>query len=128
MSTWVASTPYAVMIPHLALTGIGLGLSIAPIAAAAINTAPAGYYGSASALVIIFRLLGMTVSVSGIAAFDQQRFNTLSSDLLAAHADLVRAGTEAITRVISETFWIAAIICLLACLPILFLKVERRMQ
>jgi MFS family permease len=128
MSTWVASTPYAVMIPHLALAGIGLGLTIAPIAAAAINTAPASHYGTASALVIIFRLLGMTVSVSGMAAFDQQRFNTLSTQLLAVNPDLVKAGTEAITLVIRETFLIAAVVCGLACLPILFLKRERRMQ
>ncbi len=127
MSTWVASTPYGSMLPHLALAGIGLGLTIAPIAAAAINTAPAAYRGSASALVIVFRLVGMTVSVSAIAAFDQQRFNYLSARLLAANPDMARAGMDAITLVIRETFLAAAVVCGLACLPILFLRSERRM-
>jgi MFS family permease len=128
MSTWVAATPYLAMIPHLALAGIGLGLTIAPIAAAAINAAPVTYRGSASALVIIFRLVGMTVSVSAIATFDQQRFNRLSVELLAASPDLVLAATQAITQVIRETFLIAAVICGLACLPILFLKSEGRIE
>jgi MFS family permease len=128
MTTWVAATPYLNMIPHLALAGIGLGLTIAPIAAAAINAAPAAYRGSASALVIIFRLVGMTVSVSAIATFDQQRFNRLSVELLAAAPDLVLAATQAITQVIRETFWVAAVVCGLACLPILFLKSEGRIE
>jgi MFS family permease len=128
MGTWVASTPYVVMIPHLALAGVGLGLTIAPIAAAAINAAPASYRGAASALVIIFRLVGMTASVSGMAAFDQQRFNTLSARLLAVDPDLVKAGMTAITTVIRETFWIAGLVCGLAFIPILLLKSERRMQ
>ncbi len=127
MGSWVSTTPYLTMIPHLALTGIGLGLTIAPIAAAAINTAPATYLGSASALVIIFRLLGMTVSVSAIAAFDQQRFNSLSTQFLAANPDMVKAGMEAITLVIRETFLAAAVVCVLASFPILFLHLERRM-
>lgn len=128
MTTWVAATPYLTMIPHLALAGIGLGLTIAPIAAAAINAAPSAYRGSASALVIIFRLVGMTVSVSAIATFDQQRFNRLSVELLAAAPDLVLAATQAITQVIRETFWIAAVVCGLACLPILFLKSEGKIE
>jgi MFS family permease len=128
MGTWTASTPYAVMIPHLALAGVGLGLTIAPIAAAAINAAPAAYRGAASALVIIFRLVGMTASISGMAAFDQQRFNHLSVQLLAVDSDMVKAWMTAITLVIRETFWIAALVCGLACIPILLLKSDRRMQ
>jgi MFS family permease len=128
MGTWVAATPYITMIPHLALAGVGLGLTIAPIAAAAINTAPDTYRGSASALVIVFRLVGMTVSVSAIAAFDQQRFNYVSAQLLAANPDMVKAAMDAITLVIRETFLAAAVVCSLACLPILFLRSERRMQ
>jgi len=127
MGTWVASTPYPAMIPHLALAGVGLGLTMAPIAAAAVNTAPATHRGSASALVIIFRLVGMTVSVSAVAAFDQQRFNFLSARLLAANPDVVKAGMDAITLVIRETFLAAALVCGLALLPILFLRLERRM-
>ena len=40
MSRWQMTTSYAAMTPDLILTGIGLGLTMAPIAAAAINTSP----------------------------------------------------------------------------------------
>jgi MFS family permease len=128
MSTWVPATPYRQMIPQLALAGIGFGLTMAPIAAAAINTASSSFRGAASAFVIIFRLIGMTVSVAGIAAFDQQRFNQLSISLLSANNDLVKAGTDAITLVIRETFLFGVLVCGLACLPILFLHSERSIE
>jgi MFS family permease len=137
MSGWQAELSggtvalYASMIPHLMLTGVGLGLTIAPLAAAGIDTAPASYRGTASALVLVFRLVGMTLSASAIAAYGQQRFNQLSADLLAAGAGLVRAGTEAITRVISETFLFSAAVCALAfcvCLLLRTLAPERTIE
>jgi MFS family permease len=128
MSTWIASTSYLSMVPQLVLAGIGFGLTLAPIAAAAINTASASFRGSASAFVIIFRLVGMTVSVASIAAFDQLRFNRLSASLLAVNNDLAKAGMDAITTVIHETFWMAVIICGLACVPILFLHSEESVK
>jgi MFS family permease len=128
MTTWTAATPYAAMLPHLALAGIGLGLTLAFLAAAAINAAPEGLYGAASGLVIVFRLIGMTSSVAVIAAFDQQRFNALSAELLNQTQNLAKAGTDAITLVIHETFWIAAAAAGLAIVPIFFLKSEGRMK
>jgi hypothetical protein len=70
----------------------------------------------------------MTVSVATISGFDQQRFNRLSANLLAINNDLVKAGMDAITLVIRESFWLAVIICAVACLPILFLHSERRIE
>ena len=131
MTTWEAAPPavknsaYATMILHLVCAGVGIGLTIAPIAAAAINAAPASYRGAASALVIIFRLLGMTLSVSAIASFDQARFNQLSGQFLAKGYDLLQAGTAAITQVISETFWIAAAAALLALIPMMLIHKDK---
>jgi MFS family permease len=122
MSGWQADTPYAVMIPHLILTGIGFGLTIAPLAAAGIDASPAEHRGTASGLVLVFRLVGMTLSASAVAAYGQQRFNTLSAELLAAGNNLVQAGTEAITRVISETFLFSIVVCAIALCFILLLK------
>jgi MFS family permease len=128
MSGWRADAAggtaalYLGMIPHLVLAGIGFGLTIAPLAAAAIDTAPSDYRGTASALVLVFRLIGMTLSATAIAAYGQQRFNQLSTDYLAAGRDLVTAGVEAITKVISETFLLSAAICALALLLTLLLK------
>jgi hypothetical protein len=126
MAGWQASTPYSVMLPHLALTGVGLGLTMAPVAAAAVNAAPASQLGVASALVIVFRLVGMTVGVSGMTTYGVQRAGILSRSMLPASADLAemaRVAMQVAEWVIHETFWIAASLCLLALFPVLMLKV-----
>ena len=125
MVGWRMDTPYQKMIPHLVLTGIGLGLVMTPVAASAINAAPDTDRGTASSLVIIFRLVGMTISVSSIATFGVYRANQLSSLWLAGSNDLneiVQVGMQAAEKVISETFVIAAIFAIMAFVPILFLK------
>jgi len=125
MSRWVASTTYTSMIPQLVLTGIGLGLTMAPISAAVINAAPSSDRGTASALVIIFRLVGMTAGVSWMATYGTQRANTLSSLWLGNSsnlAEIVRIGMLVAERVISETFIIAAGVCVVAIIPLFLLK------
>jgi MFS family permease len=117
-----AAALYPTMIPHLMLTGIGFGLTIAPLAAAGIDASPPEYRGTASALVLVFRLIGMTLSASAVAAYGQQRFNELSAELLSAGNGLVAAGWEAITRVIQETFLFSVFICVLALIIILLLR------
>ncbi|MCU0486988.1 MAG: hypothetical protein MUC85_12865 [Anaerolineales bacterium] len=104
MRGWQMDTPYAVMLPHLAMAGIGFGLVMAPIAAAAINAAPAGERGTASGMVIIFRLVGMTIGVSGIAAYGVQRADRLSQTLVDSSSSLsqvVQAGMQVAEQVIN---------------------------
>lgn len=125
MGTWRAETNYTVMAAHLAVTGVGLGLTFAPIAAAVINVAPPDQRGTSSGLVIIFRLIGMTVGVSSITAYGLQRAERLGQQLLdlgAGLAETARVGITVMERVISETFWIAGIIVLAAMLPALAIK------
>jgi MFS family permease len=125
MHGWQMETPYMVMLPHLVLAGIGFGLVMAPIAAAAINAAPSTEHGTASGLVIIFRLVGMTIGVSGIASYGVQRANQISQILMGSITDLaevVRIGMQVAEQVIGETFWIAAAFAALSLIPILFLK------
>ena len=125
MSTWKAETSFAVMASHLILGGVGIGLTMAPIATAVVNASPPDQRGASSALVIIFRLIGMTIGVSSITTYDLQRAETLGGKLLAAAPSLdetIRVGMEVIERVISETFIIAGVVAILALVPILFLK------
>ena len=128
MQTWKMDTTYGSMIPQLVLTGIGFGLTMAPIAAAAINAAPAAERGAASGLVIIFRLVGMTIGVSGIASYGVQRAQHLSAIMLAGSTDrneLVRVGMQVAERVISETFIIAAGFAAISIIPILWLRAQK---
>jgi MFS family permease len=125
MTSWQADTPYRTMIPQLALTGIGLGLTMAPIATAVINAAPDAWRGIASALVIIFRLVGMTVGVSGMTTYGLNRASYLSELWLAGSSDMnliYQVAIRAAVQVIDEIFIIAGAACLLAIIPALFLK------
>jgi MFS family permease len=125
MTNWTREVSYLVMGVHLAFTGIGLGLTMAPIAAAVINASPERHRGTSSALVIIFRLVGMTVGVSGITTIGLRRMQILSKQLMpldASMADISRVGVEVAERVITDNFWIAAAITGLALLPAVFLR------
>jgi MFS family permease len=125
MNHWWVDTTYATMIPHLAVAGLGFGLVMAPIAAAVVDAAPAEYRGTASALVIIFRLVGMTIGVSSITTYGLHRAETLSSRLLSATPDLAevaRVAMEVAVTVIDEAFLIAGIACALAIYPIIRLR------
>jgi MFS family permease len=120
MTTWKANTPYITMIPQLVLTGVGFGLTMAPIASAALDTAPQDQRGTASGLVILFRLVGMTLGVSGITTYGLYRTNTLSTQLIPSDISIPEAAqvlTTITENVISETFLIACGICLLALIP-----------
>ncbi len=125
MSGWGLETTYAQMVPHLVLAGVGFGMLIAPIAAAVVDAAPETHRGTASALVIIFRLVGMTIGVSSLTTYGVFRANVLSIQWLTAGADfaeIARVAMAVAARVIDETFWIAAGVCALALIPILLIK------
>jgi MFS family permease len=125
MSQWTTDTPYASMIPHLALTGVGFGLTMAPIAAAALDTSPQDYRGTASGLVILFRLIGMTLGVSSITTYGLYRTNTLSASLITTDLELSEM-TDLLTTitetVISEALLIAGGFCVLALATVLKLR------
>ena len=128
MSGWTKEVSYLVMGVHLAFTGIGLGLTMAPIAAAVINASPSKHRGTSSALVIIFRLVGMTVGVSGITTIGLRRMQILSTQLMPPDAgfdEIGRIGTIVAERVITDNFWIAAAVTALALLPAVFLKTRK---
>jgi MFS family permease len=125
MKSWGAETPYSTMGAHLAIGGIGIGLTMAPIAAAVVNASPPDQRGTSSALVIIFRLIGMTIGVSSITTYDLLRADALSEKLLSAAPSLsetIRVGMEVTEQVISETFIIAGVVSALALIPALLLK------
>jgi MFS family permease len=125
MKTWTADISYTQMVPHLMLGGVGIGLTMAPVAAAVINSSPIDQRGTSSALVIIFRLVGMTIGVSTVTTYDLIRFERVSNQLLSATTNLnetVQIGMQAMEQVISETFVLAGIVAALAFFPVLLLK------
>ena len=131
LSRWQAGTGYTAMLAGLATAGVGLGLAISPVAATVIDASDAERRGSASALVIILRLVGMTIGVSVLTLWGVQRQQALrqagAADPLAAR-DPQQFLVNVAARVIDETFLFAVAACVLALLLALLLRSNRTIQ
>lgn len=124
--TWYLNIADAVIAVEMAVVGIGLGLTFSPISAAVINAAKEGERGVASALVIILRLIGMTVSVSALTTISLNRVNALAAQAMGGTAvDPMQAvETYAIitVEVLAELGLVGAVMCAVACIPALLLR------
>jgi hypothetical protein len=125
LSRWQSATGYAAMVAGLASTGIGLGLASSPVAATVIESSAVERRGSASALVIILRLIGMTIGVSVLTLWGVQRQQALRQagaiDPLAS-GDPQQFLLNVAARVIDETFLFAVAACALGLLLALLLE------
>jgi MFS family permease len=130
--TWTPDVAHVTMGWHMALAGVGLGLTIAPVGTAVINAVRADERGIASALVLVMRLVGMTVSTSVMTRYGLRRSTILTTQHLAALGDapdyeaLVQVSLDVATRVINEMLVIAAVVALVAVIPALFLRPHDR--
>jgi hypothetical protein len=130
MQSWTMDTSSLSMVFPLMLGGIGIGLTMAPIATAVLDATPLARLGTSSALVIIFRLIGMMVGVSGITTYGLTRAEVLSQQMLPQAPSVNESylvGIKAMEMVISETFIIAAGGAMLAMLGALFLRNQRQL-
>ncbi|MEP7198412.1 MAG: MFS transporter [Chloroflexota bacterium] len=132
MSQWRVGIALSEMAAGLCVCGLGFGFVIAPLASAVINAVGEAQRGIASAIVLIQRLIGMALGLAALTTWGLFRLNVLSAALpplnlndptqaarvLFAQARLVSA------QVIGELFVVAALICLVACLPALLMRVK----
>jgi EmrB/QacA subfamily drug resistance transporter len=136
MSQWPNHLALARMAIELAVGGLGFGLVIAPIVAAALDAARDRDLGIASGLVIATRLLGMTIGISAMTGWAVSRLNrqlialpplkqlpseTLSANLIRQEQYLQNVALPLTLSIIRDTFAVAALICLLAIIPALLL-------
>jgi MFS family permease len=115
------------MISGLLLTGIGIGLTISPIATAVIEAVSDDERGIAAGLVIVMRLIGMTVSISALTTYGLRRSLSLRIEGLDGvdFTDLFtqsRVLVESTTQVIGEMALIAGVVALAAALVALGLN------
>lgn len=91
----------------LALAGIGIGLTIAPVGTAVINGVRDQERGMASSLVIILRLIGMSISMSSMTAYGLRRTTMLGREMLGPEDALdlektARVALDAVTQITGE--------------------------
>ena len=128
LSRWGSDASYLVMGLELALAGLGLGLVISPVADTVIAAASEDERGSASALVIALRLIGMTLGVAVLTLYGVQRQDGLrqagTTDPLAS-SEPTRFLMNVAAQVISETFLFGAVACALGVVAALWLGRRR---
>jgi MFS family permease len=133
MSWWPDELRLGLMAATMAVTGLGLGIVIAPIGETAVRAARVDEYGAASGLVLLARLLGMTVGLSAITAYGLERLDTrvaelpdisplpgeTTSDFFQRQEEFLNEQVIPLTLdVIGETFLVAALICLVAAVVV----------
>jgi len=109
---WADARGTGFMAAGLALAGIGIGLTIAPIGTAVINAVREHERGMASSLVIILRLIGMSISMSSMTAYALRRTTILSRVMLNPDDALdlektARVALDVVTRITGEIALIA---------------------
>ncbi len=129
--SWAVGTPLGQMAWQLAVLGAGFGLVMTPVGTAVINTAPDSQRGIAASLVVVLRLMGMSVGLSGLTAWGLRRFDALRTQITLpdlpfsdpVYQKAIVDGLTGVTvRVLAETFLVSAVIALIALLISLRLR------
>lgn len=82
MARWDAdSLTHASATVPLVVGGLGFGLALAPVNAAVLATTESGVHGLASALVVVARMVGMLVGISGLTTLGLRRYYAEQADL-----------------------------------------------
>jgi MFS family permease len=120
---WNVDTGYGTMALQLAVLGAGFGLVLAPTTAAVVDAAPADRRGTAASLVMVLRLIGLSVGLSGLTAWGLHRFNQLRREIdLPPITDpdygqaAAEASAELTTASLAETFVAAGALVVVAWL------------
>ena len=141
----IAAWPLAALAAHvgplplaqtdLVIAGLGLGLVIAPVAGAVLDSTEPGQHTAASAAAVISRTIGMLIGVAALSAWGLHRFQTLT-----AHLNMPVPGTGnfekawpayqhaldvALHTEYSDIFRVTAVVCALGAVCALGLAAER---
>ncbi len=84
--TWELSISDTNITWQMALIGVGIGLTFAPISASVINAADDRDRGIASALVLVLRLVGMTLAVTLLSSYALGEVNRRAEQVLGPEA------------------------------------------
>ena len=115
--TWAADTHKLALALMLAVLGCGLGLTIAPTTAIVVDRADVDRRGSAAAMVMVVRLIGLSVGLAALTAWALARFNALRADIELPPLDdpgfqdaVIDAQATLTADAIAETFLAVAVL------------------
>jgi MFS family permease len=121
------------LVPGLLVSGAGLGLLLPALGTLPIQLASVSERGAAASSALMFRLLGMTVGVSTLTALGVRRLQVLTgrvepivrepdestaSFLLRQREFIIDHAIPLSLQVVEETFLVAALIAIVAALPL----------
>ena len=126
MSRWTLEIADPALTVHLAICGLGFGLVISPITTAVLNSVSEGERGIASALVTVMRMIGMIIGLSALSSWGMGHFHEMTAgmslqDIIASPETL----TASVLNLFQDFFFAAAIVCLLALLPTLWMRLKK---
>jgi len=135
VSTWPLDIAEPNLTWHLAITGLGFGLVIAPIITRALNSVGREYLATAASLVVVARMMGMTLGLAALSAWGVEHFQALTVGLelpvsqpgqTAEAAQAAVAGYSAAGLALFHDFFrVAAVVSLVAILPALAMREDR---
>ena len=142
ISTWDLDVSEPWLTLHLVIVGLGFGLNNTPIMTLAISSADQAYRGTAAAMVVVARMMGMTLGLAALAAWGVEHFQSLTAGLelslpqVGEAAEVVQAQAEEYNARLNEAglslfrnfFHIAAAVALVAILPALAMRADRERQ
>lgn len=123
MSRWPLDVADPGMTLHLMVTGLGFGLVIAPLAAAAIDSVGEDQRGVALSLATMMRMIGMILGLSALTAWGMGSFHSMTAGM--SLSDLMNYPEELIDSVLAlfQDFFLASVgISLAGVLPALWLR------
>jgi len=123
LSSWTADIAEPALTIHLAITGLGLGFLVSPIAETALWGVQDDQRGAASALLSVSRMIGMTAGLAAMTALGTVQFHELVADVPAFSLDpevqqqIVDSATSAGVSVFTRFYLYGAILSAIALIP-----------
>ncbi len=120
MSGWELDISNPQLTIHMALTGFGFGLVIAPLFVTAMDSGPEDYQATAASLVTVARMIGMALGLAALSAWGMDRFAFLTAELPQAISP--EYGTQladASITLFQDFFKVAMVLCLVALVPVM---------
>ena len=140
VSTWELDIAEPWLTLHLAVAGLGFGLNNAPILTRALSSAGEDYRGTAASLVTVSRMIGMALGLAALSAWGMEQFQILTSGLelpipqpgeaaealRTRQADFASGLSDAGLGLFHKFFRVAGGVALIAILPALAMRADRR--